>query len=99
MLGLARSLLWRFNLNFHGKMLAEPVVNSFFLTGIHHSLPPDITSSLVIFRNNVRVAGQYGNNRILPEPSTVIRVVDYLAILHKPIVTENVVLMLVLHRR
>src|SRR4051812_33858301 len=46
-LGLARNLLRRyFDRNFDGEVLAEPVMNAFFLTGVHDSLPPDIASSL-----------------------------------------------------
>jgi len=73
-------------------VLTEPVVNAFFLTGIDDSLPPDIASPFIIFRNDVRVAGQDGYHAILPEPTAIVRVVDHLTILHNNNIAENVLL-------
>ena len=81
-LRFAGGLLRRLDGNFHREVLPEPVVNAFLLAGIDHSLPPDITSSFIIFRNDVRIAGQDGYDRILSKPTAVVRIVDYLAILH-----------------
>ncbi len=91
-LRFAGGFLRRFDGYFHRKVLSEPVVNAFFLTGIDHSLPPDIASPFIIFRNDVRIAGQDGYNRILSKPTTVVRIVDYLAILHVLIIAEIVLL-------
>ena len=91
-LRFAGGLLRRLDGHFHREVLSEPVVNAFFLTGINHSLPSDITSSLIIFRNDVRVTGQDGYDRILSKPTTVVRIVDYLAILHVVIIAEILLL-------
>jgi hypothetical protein len=91
-LAFAGGLFRRFDGHFHREMLTEPVVNAFLLTGVNDSLPPDITSSFIIFRNDVRVAGQDGYDRILPEPTTVVGIVDYLAILHELIIAEILLL-------
>ena len=63
-------------------------MNAFFLTGIDNALPPDIASPFIIFRNDVRVSSEDGHNRICAKPTTVVRIVDYLAILHGFIVAE-----------
>jgi hypothetical protein len=63
-------------------------VNAFFLTGIDNALPPDIASPFIIFCNDVRVSGEDGYNRIRAKPTAVVRIVDYLAILHGFIVAE-----------
>src|SRR5579863_855147 len=82
----------RFDGHFHGKVLPEPVVDAFFLTGVDNPLPPDVTGSFIIFRNDVRVPSQDGHNRILPKPTTVVRVVDYLAVLHELSIAEILLL-------
>ncbi len=85
-------LLGSFDCHFYREMLSKPVVNAFLLTGIDDSLPPDITSSFIIFSNDIRVAGQDGDNRILPEPTTIVGIVDYLAILHVLSIAEILLL-------
>ena len=57
-------------------------MNAFFLTGIDNALPPDIASPFIIFCNDVRVSGEDGYNRIRAKPTAVVRIVDYLAVLH-----------------
>jgi hypothetical protein len=91
-LRFAGGFLGRLDGHLYRKVLSKPVVNAFFLTGIDNSLPPDITSPFIIFRNDVRVAGQDGYDRILSKPTAVVRIVDYLAILHAPIVAEILLL-------
>ena len=67
-------------------------MNAFFLAGIDDSLPPDIASSFIIFCNDIRVAGQDGYDRILPESTAVVGIVDYLAILHVLSIAEILLL-------
>ena len=71
-LRFAGGFLRRLDGHLYWKVLSKPVVNAFFLAGIDHSLPPDITSSFIIFRNDVRVAGQDGYDCILSKPTTVV---------------------------
>jgi hypothetical protein len=68
--------------NFYRKVVAQPFVDAFLLTGIHYTLPPDAAGSFIIFGNDIGVARKDGNNSILPHPTTVVHVVDGLAILH-----------------
>ena len=67
-------------------------MNAFFLAGIDDTLPPDVASSFIIFCNDIRVAGEDGYDRILPEPTAVVGIVDYLAILHVLIIAEILLL-------
>ena len=67
-------------------------MNAFFLAGIDDTLPPDVASSFIIFCNDIRVAGQDGYDRNLPESTAVVGIVDYLAILHVLIIAEILLL-------
>ena len=67
-------------------------MNAFFLAGIDDSLPPDIASSLIIFCNDIRVTREDGYDRILAEPTAVVGIVDYLAILHVLSIAEILLL-------
>src|SRR6185312_5120608 len=63
-------------------MLPQPVVDAFPLAGIYDPLPPDVAGSFVIFCNDIRVACQNRYDRIRPESSAIIGIVDRLTILH-----------------
>jgi hypothetical protein len=82
--GLARRLPggFRNHFNLYRKVIAQPLVDAVFLTGIHHTLPPDSAGSFVILGNDIGVPREDGNDSILPHPTTVVHVVDGLAVLH-----------------
>jgi hypothetical protein len=80
----ACGLLRGFDHYFHREVVTEPIVDAFFLTGVYYPLPADIASTFIVFSDNVRVSRQDGYDRILPDSSTVVRIVDNLALHHDP---------------
>jgi hypothetical protein len=74
--------------DFYGEVLAKPIMDAFFLAGVYDSLPSDVPGPLIIFGDNVGIAGQDRYNGILPDSTTIVGIVDYLAVKHKDIVTE-----------
>ncbi len=67
-------------------------MDAFLLTGIHDTLPPDSAGPFIILSNDIGVARQYGYDRILPEPTAVVGIVNHLAILHVLIIAEILLL-------
>jgi len=80
---LAPRRLWLLNNgSFDREMLAQPMMDTFFLAGIHDALPSDIAGTLVIFGHDVGVARENRDNCILSDSSAIVRIVNYLAIFH-----------------
>jgi len=63
-------------------MFPKPPVDAFFLAGVDHPLPADISSAFIVLGHYILRSGENGNRAIDPEPPAKIRVIDNTAVFH-----------------